>query len=214
MFPSISLVSFFVPHLSPNLSCPQFPMLPALHFSYTFTALTNLAPLAIKLQPTSTSSIYVSLCYPDDICLCPSTGFITPPSIPLSLPPLLLFFLFSSSSLLTEQTYFPVTRTLKHHLPNSLPLASSCLLLPPLASRSHLILTLSSNFLLLPGYISTSRASSLLSSHSIFLSRHFTRHELRLLSPAHLFPSPSPSSPLIFIFILIFNFHFNFHFHF
>ena len=40
-------------------------------------------------------------------------------------------FLFITSSLLTEQTYFPVTRTLKHHLPNSLPLASSCLLLPP-----------------------------------------------------------------------------------
>ncbi|BAP70012.1 hypothetical protein KMAR_10804 [Kluyveromyces marxianus] len=57
-----------------------------------FIALTNLAPLPIKLQPTSTSSIYFSLCYPDDICLYPSTGLITPPSIPPSL--YLLHFCF------------------------------------------------------------------------------------------------------------------------
>ena len=127
MFPGISLVSFFVPHLSPNLSCPQFPMLPAPHISYTFTALTNLAPLAIKLHHASTSSIYVSLCYPDDICLYPSTGFITPPYTSLSLPPpLFIFTFFFVTSHGTNILFcYPHIETSPSQL------ASSCLPLPP-----------------------------------------------------------------------------------
>ena len=131
----------------------------------------------------------------------------------LSLPPPLFIFT-SFSSLLTEQTYFPVTRTLKLAFPTRF-------LLPPLASpclqiSSHL--NLAFELPLLPGYISISRVSSLSSLLSFyFLPHHFTRHELRLLSPTHLFPSPSPSSPLTFFFphfLLSSHFHFNFHFQF
>ena len=91
-----------------------------------FVTSTNDAPLPIKLHHTSTSSIYVSLCYPD-LFLHPSTGLITPPSISPSL--CLPHFSFSLSFhhfSRNKQTFLLPA----HYTPPS-QLASSCLLLPP-----------------------------------------------------------------------------------
>ena len=125
-------------------------------------------------------------------------------------PPLFIFtFFFVTSHGTNIFSCYPHIETSPSQL------ASSCLPLPPdLISSQPCLRT----FYCYPDIYLYHVSPP--SSHSIFLSRHFTRHELRLLSPTHLFPSPSPSSPLlspffsltfysllIFILIFIFNFH-------
>ncbi|BAQ55763.1 hypothetical protein KLMA_20838 [Kluyveromyces marxianus DMKU3-1042] len=100
---------FFVPHLSPGLSCPQFPMLPALHFSYTFTALTNLAPLAIKLHLTYT-------CNPHFPVLpgCHSQPYLSAPITCLPSHTILIFIFFFITLYGTNISPSPSSNSLSH----------------------------------------------------------------------------------------------------
>ena len=117
----------WVPHLSlicpPDLSCPQLSLLPALHFSYTLTTLTNLAPLAIKLHLAYTCNQYfpvlpgcVSLPNPTLLTVFPFHSF-------LPLLQLLIFIFFLITSHVTSMPIFP-----------ALPFSS---ILPPLNFQAH-----------------------------------------------------------------------------
>ena len=74
-----------------DISCPQFPMLPALTLCYTFTTLTDLAPLAIKLHPTYTCNPHYHM-----LPGCHSLPYLSAPITCLLSPLIFIFFLITS----------------------------------------------------------------------------------------------------------------------